>query len=85
MDHSARFTFDYRTTESARTVAESVAVEAGDIEGDRSRATVDRTGTTVAVTVAAADLVALRAGLNTWLSLVGVAESCADAVPPTES
>lgn len=79
MDHEALLEFEYSSSESARTVARSVAVEAGDIEGDRSRATVDRAGATVTVTVAAADLVALRAGLNTWLSLVAVAESCAGA------
>ena len=81
MEHEALLEFDYSTPESARRVAHSVAVEAGDIEGDRSRATVDRDGRTVTVTVAAADLVALRAGLNTWCSLVEVAESCGGAAP----
>jgi len=78
VDHEAVLEFDYPTPKSARIVARSVAVEAADLAGDRSRVTVDREGETVTVTVAAADLVALRAGLNTWLSLVGVAESCAD-------
>jgi len=81
VDHEALLEFEYTTPESARSVARSVAVEAGDIEGGRSRATVDRDGSVVTVTVAAADLVALRAGLNTWLSLVDVAESCAGATP----
>ena len=77
MTHEAVLEFDYADPASARTVADSVAVEAGDIEGDRSRASVEHAGATVTVTVTAADLVALRAGCNTWGSLVAVAESCA--------
>jgi KEOPS complex subunit Pcc1 len=69
--------FDYDDPESARAVARSVRVEAGDIEGDRSTAAVERDGATVTVTVDAADLVAMRAGINTWVRLVGVAERCA--------
>ena len=48
--------------------------EVGDIESDRTRATLDSEDRTVTVTVEADDLVALRAGLNTWSTLVGVAE-----------
>ena len=80
MDHRVVFEFDYADPESARRVQRSVAVEVGDIEGGRSTATLDRDGVTLTVTVAARDLVALRAGCNTWLSLVAVAETCGDAV-----
>ncbi|PSP73697.1 hypothetical protein BRC70_02960 [Halobacteriales archaeon QH_6_68_27] len=41
---------------------------------------VDRAEATVTVTVTAADLVALRAGVNTWLGLVAVAEECGRAL-----
>ena len=79
MDHATELVFEYDTPAVARTVARSVAVEAGDIEGDRSRASVERDGETVTVTVDAADLTALRAGNNTWLTLVEVAERATDA------
>ncbi|WP_436909209.1 KEOPS complex subunit Pcc1 [Halosimplex marinum] len=80
MDHEAVFDCEYPDAERARRVERSVAVEAGDIEGDRTTATLERDGPTLTVTVAAADLVALRAGCNTWLSLVAVAEDCGAAV-----
>jgi KEOPS complex subunit Pcc1 len=40
---------------------------------------VERDGATVRVAVGAADRVALRAALNTWLSLASVAERVAGA------
>jgi KEOPS complex subunit Pcc1 len=72
--HSTELVFEYDASAVARAVEGSVAVEAGDIEGDRSEAAVRRDGATVTVTVEAADLTALRAGGNTWLTLVEVAE-----------
>jgi len=72
--HDAAFTFDYDSADHARTVERSVRQELGEIDGDRSTATVARDGRSVTVTVEAADPVALRAGINTWLSLVDVAE-----------
>jgi len=75
--HSTELVFQYETPSVASVVASSVAVEAGDIEGDRSAAAVDRDGDTVTVTVDASDLTALRAGQNTWLTLVEVAERAA--------
>ena len=77
--HSTELVFDYESASFARTVERSVAVEAGDIEGDRSEATVARDDETVTVTVDATDLTALRAGNNTWLTLVEVAERAASA------
>jgi len=79
MAHEAVFTVDYPTPEAARHVQRSVQIEAGDIEGDRTRAAVDRDGETLSVTIEAADLIALRAGINTWASLVEVAERCSGA------
>ena len=69
--------FDYPTPERARLLARSVAQEVGEIEGDRTRATVEARERSVAVDVAADDLVALRAGVNTWTTLVEVAERAA--------
>jgi len=77
--HGTDLVFDYGSPAVARVVERSVAVEAGDIEGDRSEASVERDGATVTVTVEAADLTALRAGNNTWLTLVEVAERAAAA------
>jgi KEOPS complex subunit Pcc1 len=76
MAHDAVFTFDYATPETARRVQRSIDIEAGDIEGDRTTATVERSEQTVRVSIAAEDLIALRAGINTWASLVEVAERC---------
>ncbi len=74
MDHTASLSFEYDDQRRARTVRDSVAVEVGEIDDDRSRATVEREGRVVRVRVDAADLTALRAGLNTWVRLVSVAE-----------
>ncbi|MEA5386478.1 KEOPS complex subunit Pcc1 [Haloarculaceae archaeon H-GB11] len=77
MEHDAVLEFDYTDATTARIVERSVQQEVGDIDGDRTTASVERTDALVTVHVESADLVALRAGLNTWLSLVSVAESCA--------
>jgi len=75
--HDATLSFEYDTADRARLVERSVGQEVGEIAGDRTEATVSREDRTVAVRVTAADLVALRAGLNTWASLVSVAERIA--------
>jgi len=75
--HDATLSFEYDTVDRARLVERSVGQEVGEIAGDRTEATVSREDRTVAVRVTAADLVALRAGLNTWASLVSVAERVA--------
>lgn len=79
MDHEAVLCFEYDDSERARDVERSVRPEVGDIEGDRTTATLERDGDVVSVRVAAADLVALRAGVNTWSTLVGVAEQAGAA------
>ena len=50
------------------------------IDPDDDPAAVARDGTTVTVTITARDLVALRAGVNTWTTLVDVAERTAGAL-----
>ncbi|GAA0453159.1 rpo operon protein [Halococcus dombrowskii] len=74
MRHESSFALEYETESAAAAVERSLRPEIGDIEGDRTTASLSRDGATVGIDVAAADLVALRAGQNTWLSLTGVAE-----------
>jgi len=73
--HRSVLTFDYDDPERARRVERSVRPELGAIDGDRTTAAIVRDGATVELTVVADDLVALRAGCNTWLTLTGVAEA----------
>ena len=78
-DHRLDIDFEYATERRAEAVAESIRVEVGEMPDERSGATVEREGTAVHVAIGAADLVALRAGTNTWVRLVGVAEDVAAA------
>jgi len=71
--------FPYKDPDTARRVVRSLAPEAGAIDDDRSRVRLARASDTVEVTVTATDLTALRAGLNTWFRLVGVAERAGTA------
>ena len=77
--HAATLTFRYPDSDAAGLVAAAVSQEVGEIDGDRSAAAVSRDGAAVRVDVGADDLVALRAGLNTWSSLVEVAERSLEA------
>ncbi len=77
--HELLLEFEYDDELTARTVERSVRQEVGET-GGRSRATLSRDGQTVRIAVAAEDLVALRAALNSWCSLIEVAERAADTV-----
>ena len=77
--HDAVLSFPYPAERRARDVHDAVAVEVGEVDDDRSRATVSRAGRTVEVRIRAHDLVALRAGTNTWIRLVRIAEDVAGA------
>lgn len=70
--------FEYTDTARASLIERSVRQEVGEIDDDRSTTTIDRDDTTLELAIEAADLVALRAGLNTWCTLIEVAERCAD-------
>lgn len=83
--HVIEFEFDYGRPAMARTVERSLAQEVGEIDDDRSSTTVARDGSMVSIRVEAADLVALRAAANTWLSLTTVAERVADKAGVFES
>lgn len=72
--HTASLSFAYADEHRAQIVERSVVVEVGDIDDPRSQARVAREGDAVEVTVEATDLVALRAGINSWTRMVGVAE-----------
>ena len=78
--HRSVFTLDYPDAERARRVERSLRPELGDIDGDRTTATLSRDGATLTLTVEADDLVALRAGCNTWTTLTSVAESASGSV-----
>ena len=80
MDHDAVLSFDYPGPTRARHVERSVRPEIGAIDGDRTSASLSRSASTVTIRVEAADLVALRAGLNTWSTLVSVAERTGHAI-----
>lgn len=79
--HETTLSFSYDAAAIASTVRRSLRQEAGAISGDRTEATVSGADRTVTITIRAEDLVALRAGQNTWLGLAEVAERTIDAVP----
>jgi len=77
--HRTVFTFEYQDSERARRVERSLRPELDDIDGDRTQATLERADATLQLTVVAEDLVALRAGCNTWTTLTAVAEAAGAA------
>ncbi|MEF8821507.1 MAG: KEOPS complex subunit Pcc1 [Halovenus sp.] len=74
MDHEAVFSLEYSSSERARRVSNAIEPELGAIDDDRSRVRSECSGAELTIIVEARDPTALRAALNTWLSLVGVAE-----------
>jgi len=72
--HQTHLTVEYGSAARARAIERSIRPEIDDIEGDRTTARLTRDGRRVEIVVEATDLVALRAGINTWLTLRGVAE-----------
>jgi len=72
--HETVLSFQYPSERRARLVDDALAPEVGEIDDARSAATVSRDGDAVRVRVVADDLVALRAGINSWSRLIEVAE-----------
>ncbi|MFC5368502.1 KEOPS complex subunit Pcc1 [Salinirubrum litoreum] len=72
--HDCHLSVSLSDERRARLVERALAVEVGEIDDARSSATVAREADTVSVHVAAADLVALRAGVNTWTRFLDTAE-----------
>ena len=77
--HAADLSYEYDSDDAAALVAGAVRQELGEIDADRATARLDRDGRRVRVEVGADDLVALRAGLNTWQTLIEVAARMVDA------
>ncbi|MFP8891335.1 KEOPS complex subunit Pcc1 [Natrialbaceae archaeon A-CW2] len=75
--HDATLEYTYETATRARAVENAVAQEIGEIDDERSQTTLERSERTVTIMVVAKDLTALRAALNTWMTLVEVAEQAA--------
>lgn len=75
--HQIEFDLEYDSPEVANVIYQSVGQEIGEIDDDRSETTITIEGKTVRISIDAADLVALRAASNTWLSLIEVAEDTA--------
>lgn len=73
---TVRLAFEYADAERAALIERSVRQEIGEIDGDRSQTTIERNNATVELSIDADDLIALRAGLNTWCTLIDVAERC---------
>lgn len=73
-------TFEYGSGPLARVVERSLRQEVGEIGDDRSATRISRDGRVVELRIDAADLVGLRAAVNTWLSLAEVAERTAETV-----
>jgi KEOPS complex subunit Pcc1 len=83
--HTAELRFQYERPNTARIVADAIEQEIGEIGGDRALTTLSRGESQLSIEISAEDLVALRAGLNTWETLVEVAERSIEAgrhVPP---
>ncbi|WIV65733.1 KEOPS complex subunit Pcc1 [Natrialbaceae archaeon AArc-T1-2] len=72
--HDATLEFAYEEETRARVVYDAVAREIGEIDDERSRARIDRDGPVLTLAVDARDRTALRAALNTWCTLIDVAE-----------
>lgn len=73
-NHAASLSFTYPDERQARIIANSIAVEVGRLDDDRTGVSVSRDESTVSVVINARDLVGLRAGINSWTRLVDVAE-----------
>jgi KEOPS complex subunit Pcc1 len=77
--HATTLSLSYSTPEDAALIARALRPEVGEIAGDRSQASVDRQGATLELSIHAEDPVALRAGQNTWLGFIEVAEGAIEA------
>jgi len=73
--HEAVLSFSYDSSAQAALVADAIRPELGRIDDDRSRVRASRDGAELELLVEASDLIALRAAVNTWCSLISVAEA----------
>lgn len=77
MTDSAVVSAEYDDTDCARRVERALAPEIDAIDADRTAAVLDREGSALEISIEATDPVALRAGANSWLGLLEVAERVA--------
>ncbi|AWB26781.1 KEOPS complex subunit Pcc1 [Halococcoides cellulosivorans] len=77
MTDSAVVRVEYDDADRARRVERALAPEIDAIDADRTAAILDRDGATLEISIEATDPVALRAGANSWLGLLEVAERVA--------
>ncbi|NGM69927.1 KEOPS complex Pcc1-like subunit [Natronolimnobius sp. AArcel1] len=75
--HDATLEFEYETPARARLVADSIAREIGEIDDERSQTSLERADSTLYIQITAGDVIALRAAMNTWSTLLEVAEQTA--------
>ncbi|WP_436900685.1 KEOPS complex subunit Pcc1 [Halovenus halobia] len=75
MNHEAVLSFTYNSPAAARQVTDAIGPEIGAIDDERSQVRHSCEGAELELTVQARDPSALRAAINTWCSLVSVAES----------
>ncbi len=68
----------YESVARAELIERAISQEIGQIDDSRAQTTIEREETMLLIEVNADDLVALRAGLNTWCTLIEVAERCAE-------
>lgn len=73
--HETSLSLSYPGSETASRIEAALQPEAGDIAGDRTAVAIERSGEELTLVIQAKDPVALRAGLNTWLGFVEVAEA----------
>jgi KEOPS complex subunit Pcc1 len=83
--HTLELTWHYSDVQHAQIVSSAINQEVGEINDTRSHAQVETDDTTVTVSITATDLIALRAGANTWARFVAVAEQVRNSVDNTLS
>jgi KEOPS complex subunit Pcc1 len=75
--HEASFDFEYNDQRTARLIERSIQPEVADLVDERSQTAVSQNERSLTVRIEATDLVALRAAMNTWLTLLDTAETVA--------
>ncbi|MEF8771239.1 KEOPS complex subunit Pcc1 [Halodesulfurarchaeum sp.] len=73
--HETVLSLWYPAAKTAARIEAALQPEAGDIAGDRTTVSITRSERELQVEIQASDPVALRAGQNTWLGFVEVAEA----------
>ncbi|MCH7659904.1 MAG: KEOPS complex Pcc1-like subunit [Euryarchaeota archaeon] len=76
--HTASLACEYDDFQSARLIERSILPEVADLGDERSSVAVSRNGEMLTIRIEAADLVALRAAMNTWLTLLDTTETVAE-------